>query len=1123
MCRFLKTLIFLLPVLWLELIAGAQTITNVIDAFNTNSYLNGSITNKWSNWFGSAFQSLSFDPTSDANTNPASGSLKIVCNFPANNQFTVWNGITGISPALSGIIYTNLQCDVRFAAGSATNTSGNNYGNLQFGMGTPSYGQDYFNSGFTIATGNTNWVHVSIPLSGTDTNISTYGIGNIFIHIWSGSTLTGPSTLWVDNIQFVGMATNSGTVTINYTNTQQRIDGFGASSAWMGSALSSSDADLLFSTNTGAGLSFLRTRIAPGGVIDDAEGTIAQEASARGARVWSTPWTPPSTLKITNSWGTNAPLNGGWFSNTVANCQTYAADLANYVGIMKNTYGVSLYAVSVQNEPTEFVNYESCEWTSQAIHDFVTNLNNALIASNFATTKIMLPEHDGWSWDLATNTMNDTTTSNMVGILACHNYGYAPYPVTQFGTPCPKPLWETEHYLGTDDSITNGLQLAQEIHTFMAVVQANAYHYWWLTGSGTGSIADNTANPAKRLFVMGNYSRFVRPNFYRVGATNNSTALITAYKDSASSNFVIVAANPTAIAVNQTFALTNFPATSTLTQWVTSASLSLSNQGPVSVTNDVFVYTLPAWTVVSFIYTQPMAPTIAQQPTNQSGVIGGSATFSVIANGGAPLFYQWLFNGTNSLPGATNASLLLTGLTLTNAGNYSVVVTNYLGSVTSGVAGLSVATAIAWGTSTTISTNGSDVTTNGTLLYAYNNSGSSASVNGVTFVGVNSASAWGTGVVLGGFNATATSAYVGGSSTPWNYLPAGYKTILQGGAYNGGGNATVTLTNLTTGHQYLVQVWVNDSRSGGTTTRTETLTSTGGNTVTLAYNSTLVQGGVGQYSIGNFTATATSQTFTMNSSASTQLNALQVLDVTPISVIASIQPAATNIVYGNIILLTASVTGTAPLSFKWYDNNTNAIAWGTNTTLILTNPAVAASGNYTLVVTNIISSATNFAVVTITKAPLAVSANNTNRPYGLANPAFTAAYNGFVSGDNFGSSVTGNPDLSSSAMGSSLPGGYPIVATNGSLAAANYNFIFSNGTLTVTPATYPTNLATTDSSNFTLMWPLSHLGWTLQAQTNPLTGGIGTNWTDVPGSNTTNIFKLIINRNSGSVFYRLRQ
>ena len=49
---------------------------------------------------------------------------------------------------------------------------------------------------------------------------------------------------------------------------------------------------------------------------------------------------------------------------------------------------------------------------------------------------------------------------------------------------------------------------------------------------------------------------------------------------------------------------------------------------------------------------------------------------------------------------------------------------------------------------------------------------------------------------------------------------------VQGGVYaNNNATLTVTLNNLSPGHNYAVQLWVNDSRSGGTTNRTETVTS----------------------------------------------------------------------------------------------------------------------------------------------------------------------------------------------------------------------------------------------------------------------------------------------------------
>ncbi|HEY2084122.1 MAG TPA: FG-GAP-like repeat-containing protein [Verrucomicrobiae bacterium] len=76
-------------------------------------------------------------------------------------------------------------------------------------------------------------------------------------------------------------------------------------------------------------------------------------------------------------------------------------------------------------------------------------------------------------------------------------------------------------------------------------------------------------------------------------------------------------------------------------------------------------------------------PIITTQPTNLTVYAGSAATFTVSASGDAPLFYQWHFNGTNDLPGATNNVLTLTNAQFTDAGNYSVTVTNARSSATS--------------------------------------------------------------------------------------------------------------------------------------------------------------------------------------------------------------------------------------------------------------------------------------------------------------------------------------------------------------------------------------------------------------------------------------------------------
>ena len=89
------------------------------------------------------------------------------------------------------------------------------------------------------------------------------------------------------------------------------------------------------------------------------------------------------------------------------------------------------------------------------------------------------------------------------------------------------------------------------------------------------------------------------------------------------------------------------------------------------------------------------APGITTQPQSQSLVLGSTATFTVVASGQTPLFYQWSLNGTNlvdsaHLNGATNATLTVSNVASGDVGNYLVVVSNSHGSVTSSNATLTV-------------------------------------------------------------------------------------------------------------------------------------------------------------------------------------------------------------------------------------------------------------------------------------------------------------------------------------------------------------------------------------------------------------------------------------------------
>jgi len=90
-------------------------------------------------------------------------------------------------------------------------------------------------------------------------------------------------------------------------------------------------------------------------------------------------------------------------------------------------------------------------------------------------------------------------------------------------------------------------------------------------------------------------------------------------------------------------------------------------------------------------FADPSPPTITVQPQSLPAALGSKAKFNVVADGTAPLSYQWQFKGAN-LPTATDDTLTIFNATFLNAGNYRVILSNACGSVTSSVATLSIIT-----------------------------------------------------------------------------------------------------------------------------------------------------------------------------------------------------------------------------------------------------------------------------------------------------------------------------------------------------------------------------------------------------------------------------------------------
>jgi hypothetical protein len=123
----------------------------------------------------------------------------------------------------------------------------------------------------------------------------------------------------------------------------------------------------------------------------------------------------------------------------------------------------------------------------------------------------------------------------------------------------------------------------------------------------------------------------------------------------------------------------------------TSTTLTLTNVQATDAGSYTAVVANPGGSITSEVATLTVniQPGITTQPQSLTVTQGQSALLSVVASGTAPLSYQWSLNST-ALSGATSSTLTLTNVQASDTGNYTVVVTNVAGSVTSEVATLTV-------------------------------------------------------------------------------------------------------------------------------------------------------------------------------------------------------------------------------------------------------------------------------------------------------------------------------------------------------------------------------------------------------------------------------------------------
>jgi glucuronoarabinoxylan endo-1,4-beta-xylanase len=285
---------------------------------------------------------------------------------------------------------------------------------------------------------------------------------------------------------------------------------------------------------------------------------------------------------------------------------------------------------------------DSAVWSALYIHDFVLKNLGPTFSSNSLTTKIMIPESSTSQSRgsmqvglaaLAHTTMNDASAAAFVGIIADHDY----HSICQ-GTDRQvtysnggMPLWQTEvsnlaNSLGCvsppngpgvlpfDASMSTALFYATDNRNNMQHT-VTVWHWWSYRGNAWQSLIDpSTGNTSKTLWVMGQWSRFVRPGWQRIDAIANPSSggvYVTPFKNSSTGAYVIAAVNTNRTASSQTFGLTNLPSTTTVTPDLTDAipTKNIVAQGSAIVAGGTFApVTLGANSVTTFVGTAQSVP-----------------------------------------------------------------------------------------------------------------------------------------------------------------------------------------------------------------------------------------------------------------------------------------------------------------------------------------------------------------------------------------------------------------------------------------------------------------------------------------------------------------------------------
>jgi len=402
----------------------------------------------------------------------------------------------------------------------------------------------------------------------------------------------------------------SADVTVNLNTTYQTMDGFGGmqDKVWTGYTMSASDLNLLYGTGPGQiGLTIMRLRIYETGSSAWAGDLAnAKDVASRGFKVFATDWSPPTSMRVTS--GSSYKLDPNQY-------QAYVDYLNSFSKYMKDN-GVPLYAMGFQNEP-DWCSEWACG-TATEMYNFAKNYGAKLRVNG---NKVITAESFRFDKAYYDPILNDATALANIDILGTHFYGTdktssdATFDYTLFKQKGgDHHFWMTEVYTsGVNNATSNTwplcLDAALEIHRAVALSNMSAYNWWYLKRSygplyiATNSTGGSTPGTVSKIgYIMGQFSKYVRPGAVRVDATRKVQTDVYTAVFTKNDSVVVVSVNMAASAKSVTFSIAGLKSTSGA-KITTSGTKGLTDDGTVTVSGGNFTLPLDAQSISTVVFT----------------------------------------------------------------------------------------------------------------------------------------------------------------------------------------------------------------------------------------------------------------------------------------------------------------------------------------------------------------------------------------------------------------------------------------------------------------------------------------------------------------------------------------